>query len=543
MRYEMGLSTQLKIKHKIGILSAVVVVSFLTYLFANILVVKENKERLSQLSAIYYPVLEAATISNSKIAELTQAVETSVTIGDEDMLLSADEVYADLITQLDLINSIHPEKRSELQLIKDEAKEYYNSAKYLANGLITGTISMDNLSSLAEKNSLTLEKLLAHLAQFKQASQAEFTALIDTSLASSDSSRNTGMMLAVGVIILVLAVCYWLTVSITGSIRKVSESLKEIAQGDGDLTVRIDYTNKDEIGDLVHWFNQFLDKLHGSISETIQSIDSLSQVSTQLATSSCTSKSRIQEQSKSIDQVSRSMNEMFDTVRHIADYASNASSEASSANSEAETGTQVVEKTIEAIHELADEVKTASKVIDELDSHTSNVGVILDTIRGIADQTNLLALNAAIEAARAGEQGRGFAVVADEVRTLASRTQDSTQEIQQVLEELQRASRGAVEAMQRGMNKADMGVEQSSSAGDSLTSISGKVEAINVVNEQIASATEEQAQTSKLIHGYIDETHSIATQVSQDTEVLDEITQAIEVATQQLRQATNQFSV
>ena len=539
----MGLSTQLKIKHKIGILSAVVVVSFLTYLFANILVVKENKERLSQLSAIYYPVLEAATISNSKIAELTQAIETSVTIGDEDMLLSADEVYADLISQLDIINSIHPDKRSELLLIKAEAKEYYNSAKYLANGLIMGTISMDDLSVLAEKNRFTLEKLLANLGQFKQDSQSDFTALIETSLASSDTSRDRGVMLAVGVIILVLAVCYWLTVSITGSIRKVSDSLKEIAQGDGDLTVRIDYVNKDEVGELVHWFNLFLDKLHGSISETIQSIDSLSQASTQLATSSSTSKSRIQEQSQSIDQVSRSMNEMFETVRHIADYASNASAEASSANSEAETGTVVVKKTIEAIHELADEVKTASKVIDELDAHTSNVGVILDTIRSIADQTNLLALNAAIEAARAGEQGRGFAVVADEVRTLASRTQDSTQEIQQVLEELQRASRGAVEAMQRGMSKADIGVEQSSSAGDSLTNISGKVQAINVVNEQIASATEEQAQTSKLIHGYIDETHSIATQVSKDTEVLDEITQAIEVATQKLRQATNQFSV
>ena len=539
----MGLSTQLKIKHKIGILSAVVVVSFLTYLFANILVVKENKERLSQLSAIYYPVLEAATISNSKIAELTQAIETSVTIGDEDMLLSADEVYADLITQLDLINAIHPDKRSELMLIKGEAKEYYNSAKYLANGLITGTIAMDDLSVLAEKNRFILDKLLADLGQFKQDSQADFTALIETSLASSDTSRNRGVMLAVGVIILVLAVCYWLTVSITGSIRKVSDSLKEIAQGDGDLTVRIDYVNKDEVGELVHWFNLFLDKLHGSISETIQSIDSLSQASTQLATSSSTSKSRIQEQSQSIDQVSCSMNEMFETVRHIADYASNASAEASSANREAETGTVVVKKTIEAIHELADEVKTASQVIDELDAHTSNVGVILDTIRSIADQTNLLALNAAIEAARAGEQGRGFAVVADEVRTLASRTQDSTQEIQQVLEELQRASRGAVEAMQRGMSKADIGVEQSSSAGDSLTNISGKVQAINIVNEQIASATEEQAQTSKLIHGYIDETHSIATQVSKDTEVLDEITQAIEVATQKLRQATNQFSV
>lgn len=539
----MGFSTQLKIKHKIGILSAFVVVSFFIYIFANILVVKENKERLSQLATIYYPVLEAATISNSKISELTQAIETSVTIGDEDMLNSADRVYTDLISQLDLITSIQPGKYAELTALKNEAEGYYDSAKYLAGGLITGSIAMDDLAELAKKNSVKLELLRNELDQFKQASQSEFTALIETSLARSDESRNRGILLGAGVIIMVLVVCYWLTVSITGSIRKVSGSLKEIAEGDGDLTVRIDYANNDEVGDLVHWFNQFLNKLHTSISETIESINSLAQVSTQLASSSSTSKARIQDQSKSIDQVSRSMNEMFETVSHIADYASNASSEASSANHEAGAGTEVVEKTIEAIHELADEVKIASQVIDELESHTSNVGVILDTIRGIADQTNLLALNAAIEAARAGEQGRGFAVVADEVRTLASRTQDSTQEIQHVLEELQRASRGAVEAMQRGMNKADIGVEQSSSAGDSLTSIAGKVEAINVVNEQIASATEEQAQTTKLIHGYIDETHSIATQVSQDTEVLDEITRAIEAATQQLRKATNQFSV
>lgn len=156
------------------------------------------------------------------------------------------------------------------------------------------------------------------------------------------------------------------------------------------------------------------------------------------------------------------MNEIYKTVSHIADYASNTSPEGSFANHDAGAGTEVVEKTIEAIHELADEVKKASQVIDELESHTSNIGVILDTIRGIADQMNLLALNRAIEAARAGEQGRGFAVVADEVRTLASRAQDSTQDIQHVLEALQRASRGAVEAMQRGMNKADIGVEQSS---------------------------------------------------------------------------------
>ena len=539
----MALSSQLKIKHKIGLLCLFVVVSFLIYIAANVLVVKENRERLSQLSAVYYPVLEAATISNSKITELTQAIETSVTIGDEEILEGTQVVFTDIENQLALISRLQPSKSADVNRLKKQAKEYYDSAVYLADGLINGTISLDNLSSLAEKNSIKLDSLLKDLTSFKQVSKDEFSALIETSLARSDSSRDRGMYIGAAVILLVVLVCYLLTVSITGNLRKVSSSLKEIAQGNGDLTVRIDYANKDEVGEVVHWFNQFLDKLHRSISETIDSIDALSSASSQLASSSATSKTRIHDQSQSIDQVSRSMNEMFDTVRHIADYASNASAEASSANSEANKGTQVVEKTIEAIHELADEVKVASNVIDELVVHTNNVDSILATIRSIAEQTNLLALNAAIEAARAGEQGRGFAVVADEVRTLASRTQVSTQEIQQVLEELQRASGGAVEAMQRGMTKADTGVERSSTASDSLSSIVLKVDAINIVNEQIASATEEQAQTTELIHGYIGETNAIAAQVSEDTQTLDEITKAIESATQNLRTATNQFSV
>lgn len=539
----MALSSQLKITHKIAALCFVVIVGFVTYIVSNVIVVAENKDRLSQLSSTYYPVLEAATISNSKIAELTQAIETSVTIGDEELLAETEAVFNEIEKQLSMISTLQPSKRSVVTKFNQDLSNYYKSATYLANGLIMGTISIEELSSLAEKNSVELELLLGELAEFKATSQDEFTHLIDTSIQRSDQSQNRGITIGVGVVVLLLVGCYLLIVSITGSLKKVSDSLKEIAQGNGDLTVRIDYSNKDEVGDVVYWFNQFVAKLHTSISDTIASIDSLADVSLQLASSSSTSKIRIHDQSKSIDQVSRSMNEMFDTVRHIADYAADASSEAGSANSEAESGTRVVEKTIEAIHELADEVKVASGVIDELESHTSNVGVILDTIRSIADQTNLLALNAAIEAARAGEQGRGFAVVADEVRTLASRTQDSTQEIQQVLEELQRASRDAVEAMHRGMTKADVGVERSSSAGDSLTSIAGKVDAINVVNEQIASATEEQAQTTKLIHGYIDETNAIASLVAQDTEQLDEITKAIEAATRHLRNATSQFSV
>ncbi len=539
----MEMFNHLKIKHKISLLCLFFILSFFAYIFSNILIVKENRERLSQISSIYYPVLEAATITSSKTTELTQSIETAVTIGDEEIIGETRSVFAEIKNQLNIISKLQPSKSNEVERLKREVDDYYQSATYLANGLIMNTINFDNLSALAKINNEKLTRFLTDLADFKNARKNEFTALVDVSLARSDYGRDRGIIIGVAVMFLVLLACYLLTVSVTGSLRKVSDSLKEIAQGNGDLTVRIQYPNKDEVGLVVYWFNQFLDKLHGTISETIESIESLSIVSEQLAESSSISKIRIQEQTKSISQVSHSMNEMFDTVKHIANYASKASTEASSANSEAIKGTQVVEKTIEAIHELADEVKVASGVINDLEEHTSNVGVILKTIRGIADQTNLLALNAAIEAARAGDQGRGFAVVASEVRTLASRTQDSTQEIQKVIEELQSASVSAVEAMQRGMSKADVGVERSSIAGDSLSSISVKVENIHMVNENIASATEEQSQTAELINGYIDETNAIAAKVTEDTEKLDDITKSIKVAIQNLRQATNQFSI
>ena len=196
-----------------------------------------------------------------------------------------------------------------------------------------------------------------------------------------------------------------------------------------------------------------------------------------------------------------------------------------------------------SINELASEIEQTSEEIVRLESYTDNVGSILDTIRGIAEQTNLLALNAAIEAARAGEQGRGFAVVADEVRSLASRTQDSTQEIQQVLEELQGASKSAVAAMSRGTSKAGSSVDQSATAGESLLNITDKVGGIVDINTQIAAATEEQNQTSELISQYVEDIQTMAQDAISSTSKLDGVSQSIQELSERLNTVANQFRV
>ncbi len=205
----------------------------------------------------------------------------------------------------------------------------------------------------------------------------------------------------------------------------------------------------------------------------------------------------LERQSEETEQLATAMTEMTAIAQEVANSATRAADAAADAIHAADDGQQIVCSTINCINELAQDIDEAAEVIKQLELDVENISSILDVIRGIADQTNLLALNAAIEAARAGEQGRGFAVVADEVRTLASRTQESTQEIQGMIENLQQRSHNAVSVMGRGRTQVESGVEKAAQAGDSLTAINQAVNQINDMNSHIASAAEEQTAVSE----------------------------------------------
>jgi methyl-accepting chemotaxis protein len=208
----------------------------------------------------------------------------------------------------------------------------------------------------------------------------------------------------------------------------------------------------------------------------------------------------INRQQSETEQAATAMNEMTSTVQEVARSASDASNAATEADKEASNGNSVVTLVVNDIRELANEVNTSATAINELNEDTENIGSVLVVIRGIAEQTNLLALNAAIEAARAGEQGRGFAVVADEVRTLASKTQESTQEIQQMIERLQAGAKSAVAAMEEGVGKATSTVTRAEEAGEVLNNITKAVAQIADMNTQIATAAEEQSSVAEEIN-------------------------------------------
>ncbi|MGU5663075.1 methyl-accepting chemotaxis protein [Aeromonas sanarellii] len=294
---------------------------------------------------------------------------------------------------------------------------------------------------------------------------------------------------------------------------RVSKALAAIAHGEGDLTVQIATSSKDEVGLLAQNFNLFVTRLHGIVSRLRDvTIELAAQSRTQAAGAEARSQ-RVRQQQDEIVMVATAVTEMASATQEIAGNAEFAATTAGEAVSLAVAGQSQVGQSQRSITGLADEVSDASQTIHELDGHAQQISGILATISGIAEQTNLLALNAAIEAARAGEQGRGFAVVADEVRVLSRRTHDSTAEIQQMIEALQQTTRRAVGGMETSRRLAGTSVEDAESANQSLARINEAIGSISDMATQIAAAAEEQT--------------SVTGEISRNTENIRHVSQAL----------------
>lgn len=319
-------------------------------------------------------------------------------------------------------------------------------------------------------------------------------------VAAISSARNITLLLGLIALVAGIFISVLIGRSIANPIKSAVNAMNEIAEGDGDLTQRLNEEGKDEVAQLGRAFNNFAEKVRQMVTQVSGSTTQLAAAAEEMSMITSDMNQGVQKQQSETEMVATAMNEMTATVQEVARHATEASGAAQSADSEAQEGKSVVQQTVTTINTLANEIESATTVIQKLETDSDNIGSVLDVIRGIAEQTNLLALNAAIEAARAGEQGRGFAVVADEVRTLASRTQESTQEIQTMIESLQQGSRNAVKAMESSQSQSQQSVEQATNARGSLDAITDAVATISTMNIQIASAAKEQSTVSEEIN-------------------------------------------
>ncbi len=305
---------------------------------------------------------------------------------------------------------------------------------------------------------------------------------------------------------------------VTLPLKSAVAAMRDISEGEGDLTQRLKVKGKDEIAQLGHSFNRFAEKIQQLVSQVTGFTGTLASAASEMSAITETTSIGAKRQHEETDQVASAITQMMSTVNETARNASEAATAAQHADIETTAGRDVVTKTVSSINSLAHEIDRVSTVIHRLGDDTENIGKVLDVIKGIAEQTNLLALNAAIEAARAGEQGRGFAVVADEVRTLASRTQQSTREIQEMIERLQSGSKEAVSAMDESRTMAQSTVDQSTKAGESLDVIAGAVSTINTMNTQIATAMVEQNAVAENINKSIVNISQVSDQTAEGSQ-------------------------
>jgi len=447
--------------------------------------------------------------------------------------------------KLDALGKLLPGSRANFEKLRTEIGDAHEvgvkmAEAYATQGREAGNAIMKARDSGFDDRSAVLAKDLTQMVGDLQQQQKGYSQQQGVLQQRARSAIFGLTVCALVVVILSMLAIYYKTIP---PLRQLSDSLHDLNSGEGDLTRRLPHHTDDEVGAIVNEFNTFLSGLQSMVGEVVGAIDQLSSSSTQLKQAAETTRQAAVRQQTDTGQVATAMNEMAMAVQEVALNTSKAAEAADRASHASHHGKEVVGQATKTIQGLAKEVESAAQVIHKLAEDSATIGKVLDVIRGIAEQTNLLALNAAIEAARAGEQGRGFAVVADEVRILAGRTQESTRDIQGIIVALQGRAKEAVSVMNNGCAQAMASVEQTADADQALQSIIATVAQISDMNMQIASAAEQQSAVAEEVNRGIFTISELATETSNGAGETSASSEELTELALRLQQLTGRFKV
>lgn len=539
----MNFLRSLSIRVKILSLSIIAVVGFLVNLLIGYNLNTENTNRLSDIQQVFFPTVEESKANIVRLARIEELFSTAVSTGEMDFIETATLESQNTLSSFKQLQQLWPERQAQINELQRDFENYFQVAKNISVSMLDGSFDPTSMSRQIEQMNVSLEITRKAMNNYSESSLSAFNKTVSESNEAAERMQSLSLIIAVVTLSIMILAAWAISSLLNEALSSLLTSLRAIATGDGDLTQRIEKRSEDELGQVADSFNLFIEKLHSSISELLSNTQPLISVASDLNSVTGSTKVITEEQSRATEAVSLAMDNMVVSMTQVSSNAGLAADTAKDANILAKEGRNVVNLTVTSIKALAQEVERTSNVIRKLEADTSNVGSILDVIRAIAEQTNLLALNAAIEAARAGEQGRGFAVVADEVRTLASRTQHSTKEIQDVIEQLQQAASSAVKAMDDSQEQALLSVENATKTDASLEQITDKIGLITEMNAQIATVIDQEQQSISNIKDNVLGIETTSSEAMKGMQQVEASGRALTNIADAIRHVTGQFRV
>lgn len=533
----------MKLLHKILIAPAVIFLMFVAYLGSGLMVTLSNSERLEGLSNTQLPAVELANADTVLLERIAESFNTAVTIGDADTVKGTRDTATLLGKNLDELARLLPEHADTFAAAHRQFDDYYDKASKLSLAIIAGSTPLAAAQAEAKTNKDIFDRLSAGLQQQRQLAQDHFRDEVDQARSASRNSLLFGALMGILMVAVGGGLLWFTTRAILANVGRVLESMRGIAGGRGDLTVRIPASGHDEIGQLVVAFNAILAGLQQDMKDLLSYVGELEHATGKIAVAVDANRASVERNQSISRDVHARIADIHASIGQVVDSAQAARSCADETDEAVRRGQDGLGETVDAINELAARVERSHAELDHLHAGAEKIGSVVDVIKNIANQTNLLALNAAIEAARAGENGRGFAVVADEVRKLAGQTQNATIEVESIIQTLQSSSQTISSLIENSKRSALNSVGKGQHAGTSFNAILDSVTSIRQTNEAIAVATKSQGQASEAIDECIQELSDASELARRQADDIATMSGTLEQITEGLQRITRKFTV
>ena len=541
----LNFTNHLKIKHKILLSFCFISLLFIIIAMFSFIASSHIRRQASFLKDKSYVGLQLAQSLSSDFKYIGEEFSNAGAFSDMNKLSKAKEISEHFRTSLAEIRRIEPDDREHLKALEEIDKlfqEFYNKGVFITEALISKQDIM-TLGSGMKEFSDGSSKLRVRLDSYLKSEEEVFKKSIED--IGEIASRNNLLVNIITLITIIVSVfmAFLITNIVTRPLRQLTEAFQDISEGDGDLRRRLDVSRKDEIGEVSRGFNLFVDKLAAVLVKVVEMTERVGFSAMQLSATAEQITKGTQNQTMQVTQVASAIEEMGATVIEVAKNASQAAEFSKKASEMAIKGGNIVSSTVGGMRNIAKSVEGSADTIEELGKSSDQIGEIITVINDIADQTNLLALNAAIEAARAGEHGKGFAVVADEVRRLAERTTKATKEIKEKIELIQDRTAGAVEAMNSGRKDVEVGVDLATEAGQSLNSIVEMVKSVSDMIQQIAAAQEEQSAAAGEVSANMESIAAVSKEASSSVMETSNAANELSRIASELQALTGQFKL